>query len=811
MSRRVVKTKNRWTTAQLEQLVTVWEKYYQQLKAGRGHEEIYEMMVNELKTAGCLEATVKQVRGRIHNLSGKFRKEASEFQRTGIPSQWSLYNKIANFFEYTAPMRYKNIGPPVYNMLEYLDMDIVMQKHIESRTSNRKRTEQYENPREFELDENSLDMEDDELEPDEDSMDVEGADQGEYSDNVQYDDENTADGFHETEGSKSDRPGEEKANRQEQSEPEKKSETKKSDTKGIGTVLDTDSSTDTDDDWSVVESSEQIYRKRMIHIKSSFRHAVIENFLSQLFSNQLYADVMLITCHEGTTCVLPAHRIVLANFSEFFSSILGALKPNTNGNPITICLQPDISQPVMQLLLQFMYTGKASIGDELMGDFVRCAQILRIRGVWTEEHAEFDEKRNKQPFQSSRKPSEAGRKTANESVSSSSSLDEERSTTHSQVTVIPQSSKDTGSDTGETSQRPTKRRKKLTKKAKRMREESDQKLENMEVSSIIGFDLLRSDTETEDNKQDVNEKQAERNDTGTKIKNVEDNAVDRFERSDYGKHDDDFDDEDEDDSEEDTCLDDEEADEECETEYIETETDTENAIHDTANEDSVSTTAVTITEPRPEQETAPTPEEIIELEKIQLHDRIEQNGNINGFSPHDEDSHESAPSHDEEELVREMPVSVNTNRQVQVATKPPDIHRKLKTVPSASRNQQSSLRQTNSQTTHSSKPIRQFNQQTYAKQSTSRDQFVPKARSVYSCKICGKRFNTSDGWVEHVVYEHSKDEQLTVNNSEEHLTMLQCDLCSKYLGSEYDWVHHILKKHTERYPHFHEELSMSDE
>ncbi|XP_053665899.1 uncharacterized protein LOC128715043 [Anopheles marshallii] len=799
MSRRVVKTKNRWTTAQLELLVAVWEKYYQHLKTGRGHEEIYDMMVEELKSAGCYDATVKQVRGRIHNLSGKFRKEANEVQRTGIPSQWSLYSKIENFFEYTAPTHYKNVGPPVYDMSEYLEMDLVMEEQIERRTTNRKRTGQYEHPREFELDENSLDIEDDELEPDEDSMDVEHADQEEYSETVQYDDENTVHGFHETEGSKSGWSGEKQASQQEQSEPQRP-ETKKSDPND--TVSDTDSLTDTDDESSFVESSEQKSRTRVIHIKSSFRHAVIETFLSQLYSNQMYADVMLITCHDGTTCVLPAHRTVLANFSEFFSSILGALKPSTNGNPITVCLQPDISQPVMQLLLQFMYTGKASVGDKLMGDFIRCAQILRIRGVWTEEKAELEEQRNQQP-------SQTGRKSVNEGVRSLSSLGEERSTTSSQVTVVGQSPKDSSSDTEESSQQPTKRRKKMTKKAKRMRKKSDQELENLEVSSKIGFDLLRSDVETEENKRDVNDKQTARNNT---IKDAEDNAVDGFDESDYDE--DVFDDED--DSDGDTSLDDDEEDEDFETEYIETETDKENAIQDMANGDSVSTTAVTILEPGPEQETPQTatePEQISEKEKIKLYDRIEQNGNMNGISPRDEESHESAPSHDEEEVVRERPVSIKTIRQVEAATQPTDFRRKLKPVPSVPRNQQSSLNQTNSQPTHSSKsvPVRQFNQQSYAKQSTSRSQFVLKIRSVYSCKICGNRFSTSDGWVEHVVYEHSKDENLTVNNSEGHLTMLQCDLCNKYLGSEYDWVNHILKKHTERYPHFHEELSMSDE
>ncbi|XP_049295779.1 uncharacterized protein LOC125770353 [Anopheles funestus] len=807
MSHRVVRTKNRWTTAQLELLVTVWEKYYQHLKAGRGNEEIYEMMVDELKSAGCLEATVKQVRGRIHNLSGKYRKEASEVMKTGKPSQWSLYNKISNFFEYTAPVRFKNLGGQVYDMSDYIQMDLIMTEAIEKHASSRKRAGQYEDPREFELEENSMDIEDDELEPDEDSLDVDRPDQEEYSDAVQYDDENAVDEFPAIEDRESDRSGAEKANVPEQSEPER-SEPKDSVTSD--TDSDADSLMDDDDDCFFEEPSKKKSRNQVFHIKSSFRQAAIEDFLSLLYSNQMYADVMLITCHEGVTCVMPAHRTVLANFSEFFSSVLGALKPNTNGNPLTVCLQPDISQPVMQLLLQFMYTGKATVAEELMGDFLRCGHILRIRGLWSEEKAESVDERVQQPSEAS-----VGKATNNDDFCASSIFDEDRSSASSTVTVIAPSSRDSSNDTEQRSERSRKRRKKLTKKAKKIRSiESDQEMEKLEVSSEIGFDLLRSDTEGEDKKKDENDKQT---DSNVPIKDTADNVGDGFDANDHEDVEDDYDDDDDYIEGESIADGEEDEDEDFGTEYIDTDTETDTdadyEICSIVNGDSVSnlSTPAALT-PEPVPESAPDPEAIAEKKNIKPNDQIKQNGNVNGCSPHDEESQESSPSHDEVRSEHETAVAVKPIPKVQAATKPPDIRRTLRTVPSTTvRIQQSSHKQTNSQTDQSSKPERYSNQQTYAIQSTSRGQFLAKVRSLYSCKICGTRFNTSDGWVEHVVYTHSKGEQLTDNNSEGHLTMLQCDLCNKFLASEYDWVHHILKKHTERYPHFYEDLSMSDE
>uniref|UniRef100_A0A182SQ19 BTB domain-containing protein n=1 Tax=Anopheles maculatus TaxID=74869 RepID=A0A182SQ19_9DIPT len=680
MSHSIVRTKNRWTTAQLELLVEVWEKYYQHLKAGRGNEEIYEMMVDELKAAGCLEATLKQVRGRIHNLSGKYRKEASEVLKTGLPSQWSLYSKISKFFEYSAPVRFKNLGPPVYDMSEYLDMDLVMAGVIDRHTSNRNRAGHYDHPTEFELEENSLDIEDDEIEPDEGSGTADRAIREEYSDLGMYDDENTLDEFPVKDDRRSSQSGQERHNGQEHSEPEEESVLRESERDDSD--QEDDSSAD-DDDITVLE--QQIPKSNEVfHIKGAFRQVAIEEFLNQLYSNQLYADVMLITCHDGVTCVMPAHRMVLANFSEFFSSVLGALKPNTNGNPLTLCLQPDISQPVMQLLLQYMYTGKASVTQQLLADFLRCGQILRVRGLWNEEKGKAPEKQTtiKLPLEDrQQRRTDVPSSISDEDEEDEEEEQEERSRSSSSITkAAVLSLKDTSSSTNSSDTEQTtateqskKRRKKMTNNAKKMRRlssEEDEDSVDLEVSSNLGFDLFRSDSESED-------KMASKRDKRSSVSN-------------------------------------------------------------------------------------------------------------DGLSDGSEDDYDES---DENDLDDDDDI-----------------------VPSTSRTQLGP--QTNGKATPpTSNPEQYAKQQEYPQPSTSRSTMLRKVRSVYSCKICGERFKTSEHWVEHVVYEHYERKPISngESNPEGHITMLQCDLCSKFLGSEYDWVHHVLKKHTERYPHFHEDFSQSDE
>ncbi|XP_050073903.1 uncharacterized protein LOC126561659 [Anopheles maculipalpis] len=831
MSHSIAKTKNRWTTAQLELLVEVWEKYYQHLKAGRGNEEVYDMMASELKEAGCLDANAKQVRGRIHNLSGKYRKEASEVLKTGIPSQWSLYSKISKFFEYSTPGRFKNLGPRVYDMSDYLDMDLVMTDVIERHVANKNRARRCELLSELELEENSLDLEDDEIEPDEDSGTADRANRDEYSDVGMYDDENTLDEFPSTKyDRRSSQSREERKNVQKRSEHEEE-ESMMRETEREDSDQDEDSTEEDDDDITVLEQnmerSSEVYL-----IKGSFRQKAIEDFLSQLYSNQLYADLMLVTCHDGVTCMTPAHRVVLANFSEFFSSMLGNLKSNTNGGPLSVCLQSDISQPIMQLLLQYMYTGKASVTRKLLPEFIRCGQILRVRGLWSDERAKVPEKHQntvKRSFGGSADKERCTNVPFNISDEEEAADDEEQEDTDEDsstpsivtnvaATLLKESTSSTNSsETDKTiaTDRSKKRRKKLTKTAvKKIRhtsseEDDDDESVDMEVSSELGFDLLRSDSENEEEKATEREKRGVTGEDESKGSeddlDLDDYSMDDYDDGDGDKDDDGKQEKAPDGKKQSVEGEENDEDEDNRTEYIDTEQDDvdgemEYEMLSVVNGDveSVSNLSTGATTPVPSLAQS---EAHSEKENIEHNERIERNGSVKGKSRQSSISLENGQLEKLEQTAPVKPIA-----------KPPDIRRALQVVPSTSRAQPPNGNTTSHNTGNNPEQYA-ASRQDPAQPSTSRSALLRKVRSVYSCKICGDRFKTSDTWVEHIVYEHYERNPITNEdrNPDGHKMMLQCDLCSKFLSSEYYWVHHVLKKHTERYPHFHEDFSHSDE
>uniref|UniRef100_A0A182K649 BTB domain-containing protein n=1 Tax=Anopheles christyi TaxID=43041 RepID=A0A182K649_9DIPT len=842
MSRRVIKTKNRWTATQLELLVNVWEKYYQSLKAARGNEEIYGLMVQELLEVGCVDATVKDIRGRIHNLSGKFRKEANLVSATGKPSQWGLYSKIEKFFEYEAPIQFKHVGPPPeYDMCEYLDMDLEMTETMAMQQYSREQANRDRAMENYAIDENSLDIEEfeifDGVNPGEELVEEIGHPEQEQQSKEVVEKKDDASPVKEATakpGCESSQPGDARTMapdpdpKQDQPEVNEQSETNDESESENGTASLSDSSFDFEIPVSAASKTPQ--QSQLFHFNGSYRHAAMENFLSQLYSNQLYADVMLITCHEGVTCVMPAHRMVLANFSEFFSSILGALKPNTNGSPLTVLLQPDISQPVMQLLLQFMYTGKVSVTQELVGDFLRCGHVLRIRGVWSEEKESARDA--KSPLRtvrpSKRRPSQASdsEESMGDQYDRSSVSTEERfaalnaSDTKSSSSSLKESSDCTLTPHG----RPKKRsRKKPMKRIKRMRYISDDEMDDVEVSSKIGMDLLRSDSETVESERAVgrdkhaHEKDAQEDteETGDGI-SVDDHCgyADVDEEED---EDNDTDDESEDDSEDEEDDDDEFYDDRSffmDTGEDDIETDFEANSIVNGNSASNPSTVTTTPEPTATKETI--------SQKVNNNHRIQRCINIsdvnvgNRSKPCNVEKDISIPAKVEKaQLEQDLAAPDGTIRKVQLSIHTPDVRRALQTIPTCTSVQQVSQKQPPPRRA-SVPPGHSFQsqpQQSNAKESTSRKQFLSKVRPWYGCRICGKRFQLSDNWLEHVVYKHASDEQLMngENNPKEHITMLRCDLCSKYLGTKYDWVHHIVRKHTERYPHFHEELAMSDE
>uniref|UniRef100_A0A182QEN9 BTB domain-containing protein n=1 Tax=Anopheles farauti TaxID=69004 RepID=A0A182QEN9_9DIPT len=779
----------RWTPAQLEVLVDVWEKYYRLLKGNRS-DEIYTQMINDMQGTICEGVDAKQLSERIHNLSAKYRKEAVEVLTTGKLSNWPLFRKIAQFFELSFPTRHRTQHQKraEYDMSDYLHLDAMMQETFDRQLAQ---GQDGEAVMLYKLDDSSLssamDVEEDEIETDEEGTSTNEGKKKQRSQRRQSSLDCYADRMQKQPAGRMRRGvlngGEQQrerrsSNQKAQNVPQKtglppnvrakvrkNQHAKRKDDE-------TEESSATDEDEGSTSEPEVA---KVFTLKGSHRHEVIDNFLRQMYSNQMYADVILNTCYEGKICVIPAHRLVLATFSPYFSTLLATLKPSSNNNPLTILLQPDISQHVMHLLLQFMYTGEVSVSEHLLHEVLRCGLLLQIRGFCDENGGRLPHRIVRHRKETS--PMDKREKRARFDLSATSSS--------------PKRPTQEAMEEGRENEKPA----------------GNDAADDVPVSPSVGYDLLHSDSES-----DVGQSRQ----AGW--------LSDEEEEEESDENDDaDFDEEDEEEVK-DGDSEDEDARTGTESAYRTTENGTYKTSDDGDEEDdeenyetisvinggSGSNGSCT---PEPTQPTTST-EKGMQPSKC-----IEK---VNGIEPPNskKQDHHKPPASVAPILVntkhpeQSEPSQAQTGCERQTATLPQPVQLRKQEI---SRKQQPGLRRspTAKQPCYTGKqnvstsPSYSF-QHSYAKQFVNLHR---RKRPMLRCEICDLEFDDDRAWVEHVVYEHVGDDQLAgngENDEEDHIAVLQCDSCHKYYGSEYDWVQHILHNYAPKYPHLLKHLTMPD-
>lgn len=93
----------------------------------------------------------------------------------------------------------------------------------------------------------------------------------------------------------------------------------------------------------------------------------------QLLAGQRFVDVTLACEGHQVHC----HRLVLAACSTFFENLLGE---NPCKHPIII-LPREIKLWAIQALVDFMYKGEVNVSQNGLPDLMKCAEILKIRGL----------------------------------------------------------------------------------------------------------------------------------------------------------------------------------------------------------------------------------------------------------------------------------------------------------------------------------------------------------------------------------------------------------------------------------------------
>ena len=107
-----------------------------------------------------------------------------------------------------------------------------------------------------------------------------------------------------------------------------------------------------------------------INLTYSTQATVLSQGLVEVLNSSVLKDVVL-AC-SGGQC-LQAHRLIIAAFSPYFRQALVVCK-----EPTPIILIPDVSFPVMEVLLEFMYTGNVRVKKDRVSELIKANKQLCI-------------------------------------------------------------------------------------------------------------------------------------------------------------------------------------------------------------------------------------------------------------------------------------------------------------------------------------------------------------------------------------------------------------------------------------------------
>ena len=108
------------------------------------------------------------------------------------------------------------------------------------------------------------------------------------------------------------------------------------------------------------------------HSHSTHLHSSV----ATLYRSDTFTDVILATT-DGR--YLAAHKFVLSACSSYLNRVLqiNCAAPNTN---VVVFMPPEIGYRTLAILLQYMYSGEATVSNDQLNGVLKAGEILRIKG-----------------------------------------------------------------------------------------------------------------------------------------------------------------------------------------------------------------------------------------------------------------------------------------------------------------------------------------------------------------------------------------------------------------------------------------------
>lgn len=81
------------------------------------------------------------------------------------------------------------------------------------------------------------------------------------------------------------------------------------------------------------------------------------------------------------TVGISAHKFILSSCSQFFATMFETAPISAPNGVLYIVLPPDLSHRAIQILVQYMYSGEATVSNDILNEVLRGGEILKIRGL----------------------------------------------------------------------------------------------------------------------------------------------------------------------------------------------------------------------------------------------------------------------------------------------------------------------------------------------------------------------------------------------------------------------------------------------
>jgi len=101
------------------------------------------------------------------------------------------------------------------------------------------------------------------------------------------------------------------------------------------------------------------------------------SFYDELLCNETFADVTLVLANN---VIVKCHKLVLVTCSNYFRTLFLDFPCMHQ----TVVLK-DIKYSEMKIILEFMYHGKTNVKKDQMGDLLKVAEALQVKGLMIED------------------------------------------------------------------------------------------------------------------------------------------------------------------------------------------------------------------------------------------------------------------------------------------------------------------------------------------------------------------------------------------------------------------------------------------